>query len=373
MDVEAAPKKTDRIAPSPILQQTAFWGRLKKQQGRKTRAFDIMCQPGRNPAGTVASRQAEDMLVVLRDISAEAQMAYVPFGPELLPDEERRGTWLEELSESLRPHLPDSCIMIRYDLPWESPWAFDPSRFTHDNWWLGAPKMRVQEMRMNFDTRYWGIRKAPTDLLPPDTVLLDVGLDRDRILRRMKSKTRYNIRLSARKGVQVREGGMADLPAWYALYCDTAARHGMAVDEMEYFESALSVQANDSDSPARIHLLMAEADGRPIAGILLAIAGDRATYLYGASSLEKRHLMAPYRLQWEAICRARKAGCTDYDLFGVSPSPDPQHPMYGLYRFKTGFGGYLLHRQGCWDYPLDEGKYEVYRASEMTLSSFARA
>lgn len=371
MDVEIAPKNTDRIAPSPILQQTAFWGRLKKEHGRRTKAFDIVCASGSSAFLQNGDAPARDMLVVLRPVSAEVQIAYVPFGPELLPDEERRGRWLEELSEKLRPHLPASCMMIRYDLPWESPWADDPSRYTEDNCWLGAPKTRVQEMRMNFDTRYWGLRKAPTDLLPPDTVLLDISCDRDRILKRMKAKTRYNIRLSNRKGVQVREGGISDLPAWYDIYRETAARHGMALNEPEYFESALQVRARRSDSPAKIHLLMAEAEGRPIAGILLAVSGKRATYLYGASSQEKRHLMAPYALQWEAICRARRAGCTEYDLFGVSPTSDPEHPMYGLYRFKTGFGGYLLHRQGCWDYPLDEDRYAVYRASEMTMAQFA--
>lgn len=81
--------------------------------------------------------------------------------------------------------------------------------------------------------------------------------------------------------------------------------------------------------------------------------------------------MAPYALQWQAIQRARKSGCRDYDMFGVSPVPDPVHPMYGLYRFKTGFGGRMQHRQGCWDYPFDEARYDVYRASELAATPFA--
>ncbi len=370
MKVELEPKKTERVSPTQILQQTAFWGRLKKEQGRRARAFDIVLGSGSAPSPNSVRNSSEtrgqDMLVVMRRISADAQMAYVPFGPELLPDEERPGYWLEQLSESLRHQLPENCLMIRYDLPWESPWANDKTRYTEDDVWLGNPNPRVQEMRMNFDTRNWGLRKAPTDLLPPDTVLVDVRCDRDRILKRMKPKTRYNIRLSGRKGVRVREGGINDLPAWYALYCQTADRHNMALNEMDYFESALRVRARHSDSPAKVHLLMAETAGVPVAGILLAISGQRATYLYGASSTHDRNLMAPYALQWEAIRLARSAGCVDYDLFGISPSPDPRHPMYGLYRFKTGFGGQMLHRQGCWDYPLDETRYEIYRATEMT-------
>jgi lipid II:glycine glycyltransferase (peptidoglycan interpeptide bridge formation enzyme) len=377
MDVSVIPKKTRHLLPTPHLQQTAYWGRLKKEQGRQTRAFDIVLNAGapansRRSTGRPAyhGENGRDMLVVLRAIGPDAYMAYVPFGPELLPDEERRGRWLESLSEELRGQLPKNCVFIRFDLPWQSPWVDEPDCYTEDNQWMGAPKVRIQEMRMNFDTEHWNLRKAPTDLLPPDTVLVDVATDRDRILGRMKPKTRYNIGLSARKGVIVREAGMEGLPAWYELYCQTAKRHHMSLSSMEYFASAFRVKKQECDSPARVHLLLAEAEGKPLAGIILATSGGRATYLYGASSSVDKNRMASYAVQWEAICRARKAGCREYDLFGVSPNPDPEHPMYGLYRFKTGFGGWLFHRQGCWDYPLNEAAYDVYRASEMAGTGF---
>lgn len=378
MDVSVIPKKTRHLIPTPHLQQTAFWGRLKKKQGRQARAFDIVLDA--NTAGSngqISGKQKgrcetdKDMLVVLRSIGEASYMAYVPFGPELLPDEELRGCWLEMLSEELRLQLPENCVFIRYDLPWESPWVDEADRYTEDNHWMGAPKARVQEMRMNFDTKHWNLRKAPTDLLPPDTVLVDVASDRDRILGRMKPKTRYNIRLSARKGVTVRDAGIEGLPVFYDLYCQTAKRHNMALNTMDYFASVFKVKNRECDSPARVHLLLAEADGKAISGIILAVSDTRATYLYGASCSFHKNLMASYAVQWDAITRAHKAGCREYDLFGVSPFPDPQHPMYGLYRFKTGFGGWLLHRQGCWDYPLDETAYDVYRASEMAGPAFA--
>lgn len=75
--------------------------------------------------------------------------------------------------------------------------------------------------------------------------------------------------------------------------------------------------------------------------------------------------MATYALQWEAIRRSKMKGCTEYDMFGVAPRPDPSHPLYGLYRFKTGFGGKIFHRMGCWDYPLDPKAYQAYQTSEM--------
>ena len=376
MQVALKPKQTRRVVPTPYLQQTAYWSRLKQKQGRRTAAFDIIVDPADTGGNHSGHEVADgDMLVVLRPVSRNISMAYVPFGPELLPDQEMRGPWLEEISEHMRPLLPDNCLFVRYDLPWRSPWADEPDRYTENDRWKGPPKARIQEMRMNFDTEHWNLRKAPTDLLPPDTVLVDVSMDRDRILSQMKPKTRYNIRLSKRKGVRVRDAGIEGLPAWYGLYRHTARRHKMDLNDMDYFGAALKVSDSDCDSPARIHLLLAEVGDRPVAGIMLAISGNRATYLYGASSSdpEDRGYMASYGLQWEAICRARKSGCRDYDMFGVAPAPDPDHPMYGLYRFKTGFGGRMQHRQGCWDYPFDEAKYDVYRATEFAGSPFAGA
>jgi len=382
MHLAIHPKPTRHIEPGYHLQQTAFWGRLKKNQGRRTRAFDIVLKTPEkdspiNARTTQDSLQMgktgprRDILVVLRSLGPNSEMAYVPFGPELLPDEERRGRWLEKLSERLRPHLPETCVFIRYDLPWESPWAADDSRYTEEHIWLGKPRTSIREMRMNFDTKRWNLRKAPTDLLPTDTVILDLNTDRDRLLKRMKPKTRYNIRLSARKGVRVIDAGLRELPRWYEIYCETAERHGMMLNHLDYFKAALEVKSEDSASPARIHLLLAEIDKKPVAGIMLAIAGRQATYLYGASGTEKRNCMAPYALQWAAICKAKDAGCQDYDLFGTAPNPDPFHPMYGLYRFKTGFGGHMIHRQGCWDYPFDEARYRIYCASEMGGPAFA--
>ena len=369
MHVALKPKQTKHVIPTPYLQQTAYWSRLKQKHGRITKAFDIIADTPGSGLKAESAKHANldgDVLVIIRNLAPAAYMAYVPFGPELLPDQEMRGPWLEEISEQMRPHLPDNCIFIRYDLPWRSPWADEPDRYNENNWWMGPPKTRVQEMRMNYDTQYWNLRKAPTDLLPPDTVLVDVNLDRDRILARMKSKTRYNIGLSKRKGVQVRDAGIEGLPAWYALYCQTTMRHEMDTSGMDYFAAALKISDQDCDSPAQIKLLLAEVNGRVLAGIMLAISGNRATYLYGASSSnpEDRPYMASYALQWDAICRARMGGCMDYDMFGVSPSPAPAHPMYGLYRFKTGFGGRMQHRQGCWDYPLDQARYDLYQVSE---------
>jgi lipid II:glycine glycyltransferase (peptidoglycan interpeptide bridge formation enzyme) len=74
--------------------------------------------------------------------------------------------------------------------------------------------------------------------------------------------------------------------------------------------------------------------------------------------------MAPYALQVKAMEDAQEAGCEEYDLFGIPPNDDPSHPMAGLYRFKTGFGGRIVHRPGSLDYPCRPLVYRLFRTAE---------
>ncbi|GET28417.1 peptidoglycan bridge formation glycyltransferase FemA/FemB family protein [Prolixibacter sp. SD074] len=374
MHIDIEPKYTEQIKPAAVPQQTAFWARVKENLGYETRAFDIKVPKSdikiNEPAANHTNPVTDDLLVVMQQVGADYQVAYIPYGPLLNPDEDFRGLYLEELSESIRPFLPSNTILIRYDLIWESPWAKDENRFNDRDDWLGPPEPHYQEMRINFNTQNWNLRKAPSDLLPSHTIFLDLSHNHDMLLQRMKPKTRYNIRLSKRKGVEVKEVSFGDLPVWYELYKQTAIRNGIVLDDINYFRTVLETEASNTASPADVHMLLAESGGIPLAGMFLVVTGKRATYLYGASSSQNRDKMATYALQWEAIKIARQKGCTEYDMFGVSPTPGPSHPMYGLYRFKTGFGGELYHRMGCWDYPLNEGQYKLFMMAERNSQGY---
>jgi lipid II:glycine glycyltransferase (peptidoglycan interpeptide bridge formation enzyme) len=170
--------------------------------------------------------------------------------------------------------------------------------------------------------------------------------------------------------VQVRALHFDQLNVWYDLYRDTAMRNGINLHDIEYFRAVLTARANHTHSPAKVILLVAELGNVPLAAMFLVISGKRATYLYGASASQMKNFMGSYALQWGAITMAKSMGCTEYDMFGVSPNPDPDHPMYGLYRFKTGFGGEIYHSLGSWDYPLDEKKYNLFAAMEMASQGY---
>ncbi|MCA1757863.1 MAG: peptidoglycan bridge formation glycyltransferase FemA/FemB family protein [Bacteroidales bacterium] len=364
-------KEINEIYQTPIIQQTAFWSEVKRRLGLRTAAIDFTVnRQDILPHSESNCKTYGDMVVLVRRLDNNNSIAYVPYGPEMEPDEQSQGIFLEELSESIRSFIPSDCIMVRYDLAWESYWARDPDFFDTNGTWLGPPGNSVQEIRFNYSTLNWNFRKTFSNNLPVNTIFIDLTKGRDELLRSMKPKTRYNIHLSERKGVTVRIAGINELDIWYNLYSETAARNRFHLHHPDYFRTILSVNADSSRSPADVLLLIAEKDGEPLASIFLVISGNRGTYLYGASSSESRNLMASYALQWKAMNIAREMGCSEYDMFGVSPAADPDHPMYGLYRFKSGFGGRMYHTLGCWDYILDPGKYNAFSTMELVQEGY---
>jgi lipid II:glycine glycyltransferase (peptidoglycan interpeptide bridge formation enzyme) len=194
-----------------------------------------------------------------------------------------------------------------------------------------------------------------------NTALLDLRADEYALLAGMKPKWRYNIRLARRRGVIVREGTVEDLPAFYALYQETGARDGFLVRPFGYYEQTWRtfMEPGDASAPAA-HLLLAEVEGEVVAGLILFCFGSRAWYLYGASSDRQRQLMPNHLLQWEAMRLARDRGCEWYDLWGAPDVLDESDPMWGVWRFKEGFGACFTPHIGAWDYPVSRARYWAY-------------
>lgn len=364
-------KEIEALNQTPIVQQTAFWSAVKSKLGASTLAIDFKTNAQSlihqsNTPGNIHS----DLLIILQQVSQNDCIAYVPYGPELEPNEELQGAFLEELSESLRSFLPNNCILIRYDLRWESYWAKDRDAFDYNGNWIGEPETNFQELRFNINTVNWNFKKSHFNILPSNTIFLNLQPAEQDILDHMKSKTRYNISLSQRKGVTIRSGGIERMDTWYALYRETAMRNNIYLNDIKYFEAILSARVENTNSPAEVQLLIAELDGIPLAAMFLIISGHRGSYLYGASSDTNRNSMATYALQWEAIKIAKARGCTEYDMFGIAPNANSSHPLSGLYKFKIGFGGQLYHSLGCWDYPLDNEKYFRFKHAELGSKGF---
>jgi len=332
-EISIRPVPLSFLDASDEMLQSGFWGHFKQAHGWTACPFEVRI--GSELEGTTFP-----LLVLTRRLARVFSIAYVPFGPTLDPGT-GRGELLAGLSRALRGSLPWGTLFIRFDLPWRKQEGGPPSG-------VAGP----------------GLLKSANDMQPANTVVVDISPPLNRVLSGMKSKTRYNIRLAEKKGVTVQEGTLEDLDRWYSLYEETGRRDKIAIHARSYYQGLLKGSAGYAVASPRVKLLLAWHEGDLLAGNIVAIWKTRAAYLYGASSGAKRNLMPTYALQWEAVRLAKEAGCTTYDLFGVPPQPDPDHPMFGLYQFKTGFSDHVVERWGSWDAPFRPSLYAGYRAAE---------
>ena len=160
------------------------------------------------------------------------------------------------------------------------------------------------------------------------------GKTEDELMAAFHQKWRYNIRLAERRGVTVKICGKEMVPAFADLMLTTGVRDGFVTRQPEYFANML----DNLGEHARLYMAF-DPEGTPIAGTLAIHYGDKVWYLYGASSNEHRNLMPNYLLQWRMIQWAVETGCRIYDFRGVSGNVSEDNPLYGLFRFKQGFGG----------------------------------
>ncbi len=190
---------------------------------------------------------------------------------------------------------------------------------------------------------------------------LDISKDLDTLLAECHQKTRYNIRLARKKGVEIVTGaGKECLPAFYDILTTTASRDHFLIRPYSYFEGFY-----DHLYPAgQTELFMAYYEGEPIAGTLTFKMGDKAWYIYGASSNAHRNLMPNYLIQWTMIEWAKENGCTMYDFRGVPGDVGQDHPLYGLVKFKKGFNGKYTEFIGEYDLVYRPMAYRLYHFLE---------
>jgi len=192
-----------------------------------------------------------------------------------------------------------------------------------------------------------GVKTIPVQ--PARTRILDLNQSEEELLSAMHHKTRYNIRLAEKKGVTITiDNGRIN--EFLVLMHETTKRDNFFAHSDHYYRALASFD------PDFIQLVLAEYQGRVIAGGLFSFCAPTATYLHGASANEFRNLMAPYLLQWTAIRKAQGMGLKYYDFYGVDEKKWP-----GVTRFKEGFGGEEVLYAGTFDLVLKPFWYLVYR------------
>jgi len=341
---------TIALLPGAHLLQTSQWAALKGQVGWRP-LYRVWGDPAQPEAAA---------LILLRTISIAGfaprlRIMYLPKGPLLCNwgDEQLR---LEVLNDITALAQQNGTIFLKIDpdvpvgrgIP-GTPAGSDDS--------IGALVLD--------DLAERGFQYSLDQIQFRNTVLLDLAHSEDQLLAQMKQKTRYNIRLSARKGVTVRSGTEADLDMLYRMYAETSLRDQFTIRGPEYYLKlwrifmATESQGSSSSRPGCLPLI-ADVDGDPVAAVVIFHFANRAYYLHGMSRSLHREKMPTYLLQWEAIKYARSKGCTVYDLWGAPELFDLADSMWGVFRFKEGLGGQVLRTIGAYDLPIRPFYYRLY-------------
>ncbi len=313
------------------LLQTYAWGELKSQFGWR--------------AERVARIDSDKILaaaqILYRRLAPALTLAYVPRGP-VTGDAEQLAPFLEQLKQHARTR---GAFVLKLEPDWQSNS-------------VGDTPLHETKFQTTLET-----------IQPPATIHLDLTADLETILARMKSKWRYNIRLSEKKNIRVRAGDVSDFDAFYALMQLTGERDHFAIHSKNYYRTAFELlQARD-----HVCLFIAEYEKTPLAMIFVTALAHEAIYLYGASSNEERNRMPNHALHWAAIQWAKARGCTHYDLWGipenVSQTNDDANLPSSLYQFKQGFGGSIVRYIGAWDYVFNTGLHKLYRLARRSRKS----
>lgn len=364
--------------PHPHFLQTWQWGQVKAKYGwepmylvwdeEQISVLSHQSSMSRGQLGEGRKIQAAAMVlkktVLAGGMAARLCLLYCPKGPNLdwndLPLRKRVLDDLERLARQ------QGAIFLKLD-PDVVLGTGIPGTATEGTE-AGGEAVRADLLR-----RGW--RFSEEQIQFRNTVMLDVSISEEEMLARMKQKTRYNIRLAAKKGVTVRAGTQADWPMLYKMYAETSARDGFIIREEAYYQTVWSLfdkssMENAMAAPATLdetmnvfpvaEPLIAEVEGAPVAAVFLFAFAGRAYYVYGMSREMHREKMPNYLLQWEAMQWAKAHGCSVYDLWGAPDAFDESDSMWGVFRFKEGLGGEVIRTLGAWDFVPNRLWYAMY-------------
>jgi lipid II:glycine glycyltransferase (peptidoglycan interpeptide bridge formation enzyme) len=319
--------------PSADPLQAWGWGEVARTGGERPERILVVDERGR-VRGVVA--------VLVREARAGHRVLYAPHGPAwdaLAPD---AGPVLDALIEAMcRLGRRERGIVVKLD-PRATPST-------------SAPNLEAA-------LRARGLRQARADLQASTTRVLDLRPGAAAVFAGLGKDTRNLVRRASREGVDTRVVRDADASAYAvfaSLLATTASRAGFRVRPAAAFDAIAAQYAPRGDA----WLILAELQGRVIAGCLALTTGSRAFYMYAASLREPdlRHVNAPYAALWACIEVLAADGRETLDLWGVAEPGDPlADPGWaGFSLFKRGFGGVALRHPAAFDLVLSPAWYAL--------------
>ena len=216
-----------------------------------------------------------------------------------------------------------------------------------------------------------GLVKSKKSLFTKYNFLIDLTKPEEQLLSAMHPKTRYNIKVAQKKGVEVYESTEdRDFEIYLKLYFETTKRQKYFGHTPHYHR--LMWETLRKSDMAR--LLIARYQKKPLVAWMLLNFGDTLYYPYGGSSTEHKEIMASNLVAWEAIKLGKKLGFKIFDMWGaLGPEPDVNDPWYGFHRFKAGYGGKLVEYVGTYDLVLNPTTYKILNTVDKLRWTLLRA
>ena len=317
------------------IEQSYEWGRFQEKIPLRGRFVALMALEGPVCVAT--------MLLVRQRLPFGKCWLSVGRGPLFHSKTNVGHVWACFLPELKQVAQEMSAVFIRFELPE-----------------YAQPELR-QQMEEFMGPGKKNFCLAHAHYQPEWTLKVDLSGSLEDILRQMKPKGRYNIKVAQKHEVAVRAThDSRDVHAFYDILRKTGERDRFGIHDEKYYQTLVTFLAkNDLGA-----LYVAEKDGQIVAGMIATFYGETGTYYYGASDHAHRPLMAPYLLQWEALQEAKRRGCLWYDFLGVAPPDSPNHPWAGVTDFKEKFGGIRVEYPKAREWVLSRGWYFLIRAAK---------
>lgn len=213
-----------------------------------------------------------------------------------------------------------------------------------------SPESRHELMELGFHKSFWNI-------FTPDTMFLNLSQDIDALYSKFNENTKRNIKKAQSYTIEERTDREA-IDIFLELNAQTTKRQGYYTHADGYYIHMWDTMTEKNMAC----MLLAKHEDTYVGAIILFFHKDTLYYPYGASTSESVAKGAMARLQFEAIERAKGIipsllsgkNLTLYDMWGTLPkdSTDTQNPLYGVHRFKKGFGGDFVQFIGSYDYVI---------------------
>lgn len=303
--------------PSGSFLQSWEWGTWQEQLGHQVYRFFI-----KNGEQTLLSAQ----VLQLNIPRLNKNYLYLPYGP--LVAAEAPPETLNYFIDQLRNKYPEN-LFIRFE-PKDQPGI------------IGRLTRHIQ---------------------PGKTLVVSLQQSTEQLLATMHHKTRYNIKVAERHGVQVSAEPIVTpkyglhLQECLELLIQTAQRQGFKSHAPDYYKQLIDFFAMQPESDCTLAVYKALLNQKLLATAIMIDFGTTRTYLFGGTSEQQKNVMAPYALHWQAIRDAKNQGLSQYDFWGVETAGG-QTP--GFVRFKLGWGGQIVSYPPATDLIQHHSWYTIY-------------